>query len=188
MNRRNLSSTGARRWTALLTVVGVLGACQREASTPVANEEVMSMEADYVQFGMVSYVTTNGVREGRVEADTAYVFKETSNVNLHQMTIVFYDEFGKERATVSGASGEWNIGTDQMVARGDVVLLVHSDSSKIESAEIHYDPSTQKIWSDSTTVRTEPNGTVTSGSAFESDMTFENVRIENARGGARRVS
>lgn len=174
--------------TAALAVAAVAGGCAQEASTPVANEEVMSMEADYVQFGMVSYVTTNGVREGRIEADTAYVFNETSNVNLHQMTIVFYDELGNERATVSGAAGEWNIETDQMVARGDVVLLVHSDSSKIESAEIHYDPATQQIWSDSATVRTEPDGTVTSGSAFESDMSFENLRIEDARGGARRVS
>ena len=74
-----------------------------------------------------------------------------------------------------------------MVARGDVVLEIHSDSSKIESQEIHYDPALDRIWSDSSTVRTMPDGSVSSGSAFESDMSFENVLIRNMRGGARRV-
>ena len=103
------------------------------------------------------------------------------------MNIVFYDETGRERATVTGVRGEWNRETDRMVARGDVVLLIHSDSSRIESQELYYDPGLDRIWSDSTTVRTMKDGTVTSGTAFESDMSFENVRIANARGGIRRV-
>ncbi len=145
------------------------------------------MEANYVAYGMVSFITASGVREGRVEADTAYIFEDTGVANLHQMDIVFYDETGRERATVTGESGEWNRETDRMVARGDVVLFVHTDSSTIESQEIFYDPELDRIWSDSTTVRTMKDGTVTSGSAFESDMSFENIRIENARGGIRRV-
>ena len=169
---------------ALLTGTG---ACGREINTPVANDEVQSMEADYVVFGMVTFITTNGVREGRVEADTAYIYEETATANLHQMQIVFYDETGQEIATVTGLSGEMERDTDRMTARGDVVLLVHADSSRIESPEIHYDPQLDRIWSDSSTVRTLADGSVTSGTAFESDMTFENLRIENMRGGARRI-
>lgn len=174
---------------ALLAVVAtlVLGACSRDISTPVATQELQSLDADYVAFGMVSFITTSGVREGRIEADTAYIYEETASANLHQMTIVFYDEVGQERATVTGTSGEWNRQTDQMVARGDVVLLVHADSSTLESPEIHYDPTLDRIWSDSSTVRTMKDGTVSSGTAFESDLSFENIRIENMRGGARRV-
>jgi LPS export ABC transporter protein LptC len=145
------------------------------------------MDADYVAYGMVSFVTTNGVREGRIEADTAYVYEETSNAILKHMKIVFYDENGNERATVTGADGDWNRETDRMVARGDVVLLIAEDSSTIKSQEIYYDPTLEKIWSDSATVRTMKDGSVTSGTAFESDMTFENITIANMRGGARRV-
>jgi hypothetical protein len=74
-----------------------------------------------------------------------------------------------------------------MVARGDVELLVHTDSSRIESQEIYYDPDSDRIWSDSATVRTLANGTVTRGSAFESDIEFTNVRILNVRGDAGRI-
>ena len=106
---------------------------------------------------------------------------------LRQMSIVFYDEFGNENATVTGALGDWNRETNRMAARGDVVLLIHGDSSRIQSAELFYDPGLEKIWSDSTTTRTMRDGTVTSGTAFESDMAFENITIANMRGGAQRV-
>jgi hypothetical protein len=73
------------------------------------------------------------------------------------------------------------------VARGEVELFIHTDSSTIESPEIYYEPDIDRIWSDSATVRTMKDGTVQSGTAFESDMSFENVRIENMRGGVRRI-
>lgn len=172
---------------AFLTAAVALGACGDDLNTPVADEQLQSMEADYVAFGMVSFVTANGIREGRVEADTAYIFEDTGLANLHQMNIVFFDETGRERATVEGVSGELNRETNRMVARGDVELFIHADSSILESQEIYYDPELDRVWSDSTTTRIMKDGTVTSGTAFESDMSFENIRIENARGGVRRV-
>lgn len=176
-----------RLFVIAAAVVAVLGACSREISTPVATSDLQGMEADYVAFGMVSFISTAGVREGRIEADTAYMFEETQSALLHQMHLIFYDEFGLERATVTGTSGDWEQQTNKMVARGDVVLFIHADSSTIESPEIHYDPGVDRVWSDSATVRTMKDGSVTTGTAFESDMSFDNLRIENMRGGARRV-
>lgn len=162
-------------------------ACQQPLNTPVADDELQEMQADNVIFGMTSYLSSTGVREGRVEADTAYMFADSSVAQLRQMEIVFYDEEGREVATVTGQRGRWSPESDEWVARGDVVLLVHADSSKLESQEIHYDPNRDRIWSDSTTVRTLADGTVTSGSSFESDMSFENIVVRDVRGGARRV-
>jgi LPS export ABC transporter protein LptC len=181
--------TGAARprVVAIVALLGALAGCDREIKTPVATEAVQSIEADNVIYGMVSFLTSSGVREGRVEADTAYMFADSARADLRQMRIVFYDEDGRKRATVTGTRGEWSQESDRMVARGDVVLLVHADSSRLESQEIHYDPDLDKIWSDSATVRTLADGSVTSGSAFESDMSFENIRIRDMRGGARRV-
>ena len=177
---------GVRTSAAIAGALAVLG-CGSALDTPVATEELQSMEADYVAFGMLTYVTANGVREARIQADTAYVYENESTATLKQMELVFYDEVGNERATVTGLEGDWNQGTNRMVARGDVVLFIHADSSTIESPEIFYDPEIDRIWSDSTTVRTMQDGSVTSGTAFESDMSFENLTIQNMRGGARRV-
>jgi LPS export ABC transporter protein LptC len=173
-----------KRWlVASLVGVVAMAACQTEESTPVASEFAQGIDAPVV-FGMTSFITVEGVREGRVEADTAYTFADSTKVDLRVMTVTFYDEAGRERATVSGRTGEWNQETNRMIARGDVVLRVHTDSSRLESAEIHYDPENDRIWSDSATVRTLADGTVTRGSAFESDIEFSNVRVLDIRGGA----
>jgi LPS export ABC transporter protein LptC len=166
---------------AVLVVALVASACGSDLDTPVATEELQSMDADFVAYGMVTYVTANGLREGRIEADTAYIYENESTAVLRQMKLIFYDEVGNERATVTGLEGDWK------VARGDVVLFIHTDSSTIESPEIFYEPEIDRIWSDSATVRTMQDGSVQSGTAFESDMSFENLRIENMRGGARRI-
>jgi LPS export ABC transporter protein LptC len=163
-----------------------LGACQADQDTPVASEFMRGIDAPVV-FGMTSFITVDGVREGRVRADTAYSFADSTKVDLRRMEVLFYDENGRERATVVGSTGEWDQETNRMIARGDVVLRVHTDSSRIESAEIHYDPDNDRIWSDSATVRTLADGTVTRGTAFESDIEFTNVVVRDPRGSAGRI-
>jgi len=175
------------RLFAAVGLVTAISACSQEIETPLADAATQSIEADNVLFGMVSFMTASGVREGRVRADTAYLFADSSMAKLRQMQIVFYGEDGRPSATVTGVYGEYSPESDRMVARGDVVLEIHSDSSRIESQELHYDPEIDKIWSDSATVRTMSDGSVTSGSSFESDMSFDNVLIRDMRGGARRV-
>jgi LPS export ABC transporter protein LptC len=162
-------------------------ACQGAVIEPGgATEQMQDLESPIV-FGMVAYMTANGVREGRIQADTAYTYADSSVVDLLGMTTVFYDENGNERATVTGREGEWDQETDRMVARGDVVLNVHTDGSRIESQEIHYDPEIERVWSDSATVRTLANGTVTRGSSFESNIDFTEITIRDIRGSTGRI-
>jgi LPS export ABC transporter protein LptC len=157
--------------------------CEQTLNTPVADEALQSMDADQLVFGMTSYLTASGVREGRIQADTAYMYEDDGTAELRNMQIVFYDEEGRERATVTGLRGRWVQSTDVMSAYGDVVLEIHQDGSKLESQEIHYDPNADRIWSDSSTVRTLQDGTVMNGSAFESDMSFEDIFVRDPRGG-----
>lgn len=173
----------------LLLVAAVLfgGACQEEVNGPGgATSEMEGLDSPIV-FGMIAFMTSSGVRTGRVQADTAYTFADSVKVDLRNMTAVFFDDNGNDRATVTGQEGEWDQETDRMIARGDVVLLVHTDGSKLESAEINYDPSIDRVWSDSATVRTLADGTVTRGSAFESDIDFSNVTVRDVRGSTGRI-
>jgi LPS export ABC transporter protein LptC len=160
----------------------VVGGCEEPVDTPLAPPELLELGADFVQYGMTTFLTATGVREGRVEADTAYAFTDSSKVVLQGMRLIFYDEDGRPRATVTALGGELDERTDAMIARGDVVLRVHADGRVIETSELFYDPNRDRIWSDSTTVQTLGNGQVSRGTAFESDLEFRNVRIENIRG------
>jgi LPS export ABC transporter protein LptC len=176
-----------RTITAIVMASIAAVSCQESLeTTTVANEFMQGIDAPVV-WGMVSYITVNGVRQARVRADTAFTFADSAKVDLRVMSVDFYDEAGVERATVRGTHGEWNQDTDLMVARGDVELLVHTDSSVLRSPEIHYDPNNDRIWSDSATSRTMKDGTTTSGSSFESDIEFTNIRILNVRGDAGRI-
>ena len=171
------------RWAVVLSGALLVGACQDDAIEPGGATDQMEALESPILFGMVAYMTATGVREGRVQADTAYTYADSSRVDLRGMTAVFFDENGNERATVTGREGEWDQESDRMIARGDVLLLVHSDGSRLESEEINYDPSIDQVWSDSATVRTLADGTVQSGSAFESDIDFTNVTVRDVRGG-----
>jgi LPS export ABC transporter protein LptC len=169
------------RLVGLALMVGT-AACDGPTETPLASGDLQGVEADLVMFGMTSFLSAAGVREGRVIADTAYIFNDSTTQKLRGLEVVFYDEDGRERATVRAHDGEFDPSTDRMVARGDVVLTIHQDRRRIETAELHYDPARDRIWSDSTTVQTLADGSVSRGTSFQSDLTFENVRIENPRG------
>lgn len=182
MHDRREPFARAGRWV-LVAAVALTGACQGEVVEPgTATQEMQELESPIV-FGMVAYMTANGVREGRIQADTAYTYEDSVKVDLRNMTATFFDENGNDRATVTGLEGEWDQETDRMVARGDVVLEILTDGSRLESAVINYDPSVDRVWSDSATVRTLADGTVQSGSSFESDIDFERVTVRNVRGG-----
>lgn len=185
LDRRNRGSRGR---TVLLAVTALWAtACQTEVNGPGgATSEMEGLESPIV-FGMVAFMTSSGVREGRIQADTAYTYADSSKVDLRGLTAVFFDDNGNDRATVTGREGEWDQASDRMFASGDVVLLVNSDGSKIESSELNYDPGIERVWSDSATVRTLADGTVQSGSSFESDIDFTNVVVRNVRGGTGRI-
>ena len=151
----------------------------------MVSPDLLEMDADGVIYGMSSVITVEGVREGMVRADTAYFYEDSANVELRQLSLTVYTEEGRERALVTAEQGWLNLDTNEMVARGNAVLTVRAENRIIESAELHYDPSADRIWSDSATVQ-RYQGTVSEGSSFESNLDFTNVLIRNmrTRGGA----
>mgnify|MGYP001817367657 CR=1 FL=1 len=163
-----------------------LGACEREETAPVIASDLVAMEADNVLYSMTHYMTHEGVREGLLEADTAYSWQDSTVISLRNLRLVVYDELGAERAVVTAERGRLDPETRQMFAQGSVVLTVTQGGRIVESEELNYDPDSDRIWSDMPTVSREGNSVV-EGTGFDSDTEFTNVRIRNARtrGGVR---
>lgn len=109
------------------------------------------------------------------------MYNDSSLIQVHGMHVVFYDTDGRQKATVTSDRGELDRKSERMIARGNVVLVVAADGRKIESAELHYDPDLNRLWSDSATVMYNGADT-TKGSSFQSDLEFKNVEIKNPRG------
>ena len=57
-----IRTTGRARGGAMVLALVGAAACGTDLDTPVANQELLALEADYVAFGMTTYVTAKGVR------------------------------------------------------------------------------------------------------------------------------
>jgi LPS export ABC transporter protein LptC len=162
-------------------IVVVVG-CEEAPNTTVADDALTELEADAVIYEMDDYLEKDGIRSGRVQADSAYLFNDSSVVKLWTLDMTLYHEDGSERARVTSERGTMNDRTEKMVARGNVVVQMANSPERIESPELHYDPTRNRIWSDSATVRILPDGRTTRGTCFESDLELRNVRVCNPRG------
>lgn len=179
----NMNIIGLRNSRLVWLAVGCLGlgACQQPTNTPVASKDLQDIKSDMVLYGMTSYLTDKGVRQGQIQADTAYVYQDSSLVKMRGMHVVFYAKNGAERATVTADRGTLHQRSQRMQALGHVVLIVTADKRKVQSAELNYDPDRDQIWSDSATVMTL-GSKVTRGTSFRSDLEFNNVQVQNPRG------
>ena len=173
--------TRTKQMAALLACAALAtSGCEEQVATTPLPEELLDVEADQVLFDIVTHVTLDGIREARIEADTAYLWQDSASVALRTVSLIMYDDTGEERARVTSRTGMLDEDTQRMIARGDAVLVM--EDRRIESAEIYYEPQRDRIWSDSATVMvmTEDNRIV-EGSSFLSDANFENIFIQNQR-------
>jgi LPS export ABC transporter protein LptC len=162
---------------ALLLFLAFSGAgCVDDDPTPVASPELLEAGADHVMFDLVQQVSVNGIREGRVEADTAFAFSDSTLYTLRGPILILYDEQGRERARVISKRGRFNYATKELVARGDVVLTIPAGDKRVETQELNYDPNGDRIWSDSATVMHEA-GRVIRGMGFSSDLDFRRMQV-----------
>ena len=158
-----------------LVVMGTV-ACGNEDTTPVVPDEMAEMGADNVMFGMRQSLTDEGVRQARVVADTAFLWRDSTAVHLCNPEMTAYYEDGRERAVMTGERGRLDELTDQLHMTGDVVLVVPDAGRRLESEELHYDPQGNRIWSEMDfALYLEDRPDAITGSWFESDLAFENI-------------
>lgn len=177
------SVLGRAPWPALAALVALAaGACGDAPNTPVAAGDLAEIDADAVIYGMDDHLETDGIRSGRIQADSAYAFNDSSIVHLFGMNMKLFYEDGRDRAEVTALRGAMNQRTEEMVARGDVVVQMANSPERIETPELHYDPAGNRIWSDSATVRVLPDGRTSRGTCFRATLELEDVNICNPRG------
>src|SRR5690606_1535107 len=161
------------RKLGVLLMAFVLAACGDDAS----QSEVLSpddLPPGDVTFGLTHVMTKDGVRSAILEADTAVQVDKGRLWDLRGVALQFFTESGAESGTLTSRTGEYVPHNGSFIARGDVVLITHSEqgSRRLETEELHYDTSTEEIWSDSTWVLDE-GGQVSRGSSFRSDVAGE---------------
>ncbi len=160
----------------------LLAACTDSSPRMVVDPDLEAIEADYIIFGLTDYLSRLGIREAIVEADTAFVFSDSTVVLLrgNVRLTAFHEELGTEKAVVTSDRGRLDTSTNELLAEGNAVLLIQADGRRIESYELRYIPDDDRIRSDSATVMYNGDA-IMEGTSFTSDLNFERVVIQNAR-------
>src|SRR6266853_3967011 len=131
---------------SLLALLLLAGACKN--GTPVTATQVVLDSADQVLLGMSHYVTELGVLRARVRADTAYFFSNTQRVELRNVHVTFYDVAGNPTSTLTSREGTDHWRTDDMEARGNVVVIRDKDGGTMRTDVMSYNRVRSEVSSD----------------------------------------
>jgi LPS export ABC transporter protein LptC len=164
-------------WTALSAGV-LLAACREGAPVAILTQEIAFLDADAVTIGGEHiFLNETGLRASHLVFDTMFQWRDSADYHLRGVDLTVYNEDdGTERVLVTATEGTMDERGERLVARGNVVLIVPAEGRRLESGELHYDPELERIWSDSAFVMTLPGRAPFRGSAFESDLEFQNFR------------
>lgn len=136
--------------------------------------------ADQVLEGFSHYVTNQGVRRSRVEADTAYFYENTQVTELKDIKVTFYDLKGEEGSTLTARRGTYRWQDGSMEAN-DNVVVVSPDGRRLTTETLRYDNASNTISTDKRF--SFDRGTEhLEGNSFRSDPDFRNVVTDRPRG------
>lgn len=178
----NATHAPTGRAVAVAAALAVLAGCgEEEQQVEVAGPDLMGMGADQVMIGLTHNMTREGVLQGELRADTAYVFSDASDVHLRSVRVTFYDEKGLPDGRLTADSGQYDLQTGDMEAHGDVVVRDTADGQRLETPRLSYEALSRDLRTDTTFVWSR-GGEVVRGTGLITDPSFADVRIEQPAG------
>ncbi len=181
-NEGKLQGSGA--WRAfhrslVPTFLLLTASCEDTGVRPTTTVQAAD-SADQVLEGFSHYVTNDGVRRSRVEADTAFYYEPTQITELHNVKVVFFDIKGTEGSTLTAQRGTYRWQDGSMEAKGNV-RVVSPDGRRLTTESLRYDNATNMIMTDKqfSFDRGEEH---LEGNSFRSDPDFKNVVTDRPRG------
>lgn len=125
-------------------------------------------DADQAMVRLTTEITADGRRALRLEADSAFLRTESPTAMLMDVRATMLSSTGSAVLTIVADSATMEIGTQRLTALGEAVARRLDQRIVVRTAALTYDPSTDKLTSDTIT-EVESGGSTQSGSCFESD-------------------
>lgn len=164
-----------RGFMGLCALVLVTSACPSPEDQPGA-VDLDVMDADQVLYGVQRNLGIEGVREARLQADSMFMWEDSSHVHIEGLQLTIFTSEGRLRATIDSQRGRLSAGTSELIANGDVVLVIAEEGREIRSQELRFAPETDRIWTDSAFAMTADDCTV-SGTRLTADMEFRSWQV-----------
>jgi len=174
-----------RAFVPLCLCASFLAACG-PAERGVASANVVADSADQTMFGLTQILTNNGVMQAYLQADTAYMYEASGRVDLRHIKVTFYSALGDPESVLTGQTGTYWTRTNQMSAKGGVVVVRTADQAKLRTEFLEYDPATNQVKTDQPYVADKGAQHVEGDHGFTCDPGFTNCTTVGARGNAGR--
>ena len=162
-----------------LLLTGPLAACGDNALR--ANTSITQADtADQVLDSVYHVVTSNGMRQSIVEADTAFYYESGKVFELKHLRVTFFNAIGAQTSTLTAREGTYQVALGKMEGRGDVVVR-SVDGRSLNTDLLRYDQGLNQLSTDRPFTFSGPtaNG---AGVGFTSDPDFRDVSGQRGRG------
>jgi LPS export ABC transporter protein LptC len=166
---------------ALVAATGVTSACQDTGATPTVSTAAVADTADQTLIGVRLTLADRGVQRALLEADTAYTYEDNSRTELRKVRSTFFTETGLRNGTLTSREGTYNVRSQNMEARGNVVVI-SDDGRRLETPQLKFDTGRNEISGDSAFVLTRP-GEVLRGIGFRADPALTHIQVLQAASG-----
>ena len=176
MNRYGIRTPVRRSFFAVAIGMMVVGGCGDEGPTPASDAPAVFVEgADQVMVGVDNNITRDGIRNARLEADTAFTFEAVARLDLRNVRLTFFGELGDTLGVLDGREAEYHLETGNVKIRGNVEVSLTS-GERLEAPVVEYLSQLNEVRADSGYVLTYPDGTVDRGSYLVQDLTTDERR------------
>lgn len=177
----------AALWLAVRLCAGVaVPACSGRGRDTVAAVEQAADSADQLMIGLTQYLTSEGVRQAKLEADSAFIYENSGRVDLKTIRVTFFTVNGVQTSVLTARGGLYNLRSGQMEARGNCVVVM-TNGARLTSEVLRYDQTKNEVSTDQPYVYDAADRHVV-GDGFVSDPTFSNIITRRPRGTAGRFT
>ena len=168
-----------------LCAFAVLGGCGGDKG--VSSLGAAADSADQVMFGLRQRLTKEGVQQAYLKADSAFIYEASGRVDLRKVTVTFFSPEGVQQSVLTSQTGTYWMRTNQMSARGDVVVVRTSDGARLRTEFLQYDPNKNQVSTDRPYVADKGVQHIEGDKGFTCDPAFTTCTTQGARGTAGRL-
>ena len=159
----------------------LLVSCGQQRADPVQQVTQAADSADQLMIGVRLYLTSEGVRQAYLEADSAFVYENTGRTELKRVKVTFFRTATGEQASVlTSTEGTYRGRTGAMEARGNCVVVT-SEGARLTTSVLRYDQTKNEVNTDRAYTY-DAGGRHVEGEGFVSDPTFSNITTQRLRG------
>jgi len=154
----------------VLVMLGItaVAACSKEQTTMPKVRSPLADSADQVLSGVEFLLTAGGVQQGKLNADSGFMFDNSTRIELRHVRTDFYTKTGDPTGVLTSRAGTYLKSQGNLEARDSVLVVSTDGRRRLTTQQLRFNEQSNLITTDSAYVLTQ-DGQVNRGVGFSTD-------------------